>query len=218
MRPTRFLPLSLIVAATAVACGGEPPAEEPAAQAAPETVAAPATSVCYIAEGTPDDAKARPSPLRETSFTVGGVEGTLCYGAPSAKGRQIMGALVPFGEPWRLGANEPTTVHVTAPTQVGGIELQPGSYSLYAVPGEKEWTFYLNSAYERWGIPIDEEVRAADIGSFVAPIEATEAPVETLTFRFEAASDGATGELVMEWEGTRVRIPVRPSPAGVPAM
>ena len=106
------------------------------------------------------DLEDRQSPLRELSFSVEGGEGLLCYGAPSARERVVMGELVPWGEVWRLGANEPTTVHLSAASSFGGVPLQAGSYSLYAIPGEDEWEFHLNSNYERWGIPIDAEVRA----------------------------------------------------------
>ena len=216
MRAFRTLPAALVTLALA-ACGGEPPAEQAAqVQAAPEEVAAP--SPCYIAGGTPAEALTRPSPLTEATFAVGGSQATLCYGAPSVKGRKIMGELVPFGEPWRLGANEATAFHLTSAADIGGVLLQPGSYSFYAIPGQGEWTFLLNSVSGRWGIPIDDSVRATDVGSFAAKPEATDAPVETLRFRFEAAPDGAAGELVMEWEGTRVRIPVCSSAAVAPAM
>jgi len=49
-----------------------------------------------------------------------------------------MGDLVPYGEPWRAGANEATAIHLTAPARVGGVALEAGSYSLYTVPNESE--------------------------------------------------------------------------------
>jgi hypothetical protein len=75
------------------------------------------------------------------------------------------------------------------------------------VPGEEEWEVVLNGTAERWGIPISPEVRAADIGSFTRPAESTEEMVETLTYRWEPQSADA-GELILEWENTRIRIPV----------
>ena len=213
MRSNRMLP-ALIVAAMAAACGGEPPAEQAETQPAPETAAAPATPSCFLSGTTLDEARGRPSPLSETAFSVGGHAGILCYGAPSAKARPIMGGLVPFDQPWRLGANEATALHLTGPAQIGGVEVQPGSYSLYVIPGEAEWTFFLSSVYERWGIPIDEAVRATEVGSFTAVPEATEAPVEKLTFRFDAAVDGTMGDLVMEWENTRGKFHLHPAAGG----
>lgn len=214
MRFLRTLPIALAAAAL-TACGGGEPAEMAETEAAPEAAAAPAEtmpeSACFLQGATLEEAKARPSPLMATTFSVGGNDGTLCYGAPSANGRQVMGALVPFGEPWRMGANEATAIHLTGPASVGGVALEPGSYSLYAVPGESEWTIHLNSNYQRWGIPINADVQGADVGSFTVTPEATEAPVEQLTFRYELWDDGTMGDMVMEWENTRIRFHVHPA-------
>jgi len=157
---------------------------------------------CFLQGATPEEAAERTSPLRTVSFSYEGGEALLCYSAPSARGREIMGGLVPFGEEWRTGANEPTAIHLTAALTIGGVELKPGSYALYTVPGEDEWQFFLNSTYERWGIPITEEVRATEVGSFTATPEATDEMIEMLTFSH------ADGAIIMEWENTRLRIPV----------
>lgn len=163
---------------------------------------------CYLARGDKAAAAQRPSPLGETAITLNGQEGKICYGRPFAKGRAIMGGLVPFGEPWRLGANEATALHLPFAAQVGGVDLEPGSYSLYAVPGPDEWEIFVNRNYERWGIPIDGGVMEANIASFTRPAESLDQPVEQLTFQWESHGDDM-GHLVMEWENTRVDIPIR---------
>lgn len=162
---------------------------------------------CYLARGTMDEAAQRPSPLGHTMFTLGGEEAMICYGRPSANGRAVMGELVPFGQPWRLGANEATAIHLPVAAEIGGVDMEPGVYSIYAVPGAEEWTFFLNSNYERWGIPINADVKATDVGSFTRPAESTDEMVEQLTFRWDSHGAGM-GHLVMEWENTRVEIPV----------
>lgn len=162
---------------------------------------------CYLAQGTMEEAAQRPSPLGHTVFSMGDQEAMICYGRPSARGRAVMGDLVPFGQPWRVGANEATAIHLPFAAEVGGVELEPGSYSLYAVPGPQEWTFVLNSHVQRWGVPINAEVQASDVGSFTLPVETTEEMVEQLTFRWDPHGQGM-GHLVMEWENTRVEIPV----------
>ena len=144
----------------------------------------------------------RPSPLREVRFEYEGGEGLLCYGAPSARGREVIGGLVPFGQPWRIGANEPTTLHLSAPTTVGGVSLDAGSYSLYAIPGESEWEFFINSNFDRWGIPIDANVRSTEIGSFTVAARAEEEMAETLTY--EHMED----HLMLTWENTHIHIPI----------
>ncbi|MDP2955861.1 MAG: DUF2911 domain-containing protein [Longimicrobiales bacterium] len=162
---------------------------------------------CFVRGGDPQVALQRPSPLGAVSFTVGGEAAKLCYGRPKANGRKIMGELVPFGAPWRLGANEATALHLRVAADIGGVKVEPGVYSLYAVPGETEWEFFVNRQWERHGIPINDAVKAGDVGSFKRPVAATAGMVEQLTFTW--MSEGADmGHLVLEWENTKVEIPV----------
>jgi hypothetical protein len=126
-----------------------------------------------------------------------------------------MGRLVPFGEPWRLGANEATVLHLPAPANVAGVPVEAGSYSLYAVPGEASWRIVVNADARRWGIPIDEDVRREDVGSGTVPAEALGETVERLTLRLvQRSSDRAV--LRIEWERTGVSVPIelRPEPDG----
>lgn len=162
---------------------------------------------CYLARGTMEEAAQRTSPLTETLVVLAGQPGKLCYGSPSARGRTVMGELVPFGQPWRMGADEATALHLPFPASVGDLRLEPGSYSLYAVPGPEEWEIVVNRRAERWGVPINDGVREADMGSFKVPAQSVDAMVERLTFRWEAM-DERSGRLVMEWEHTRIEIPV----------
>jgi len=157
---------------------------------------------------TPEQLAERPSPLDSAVVALGDGQVRVCYGRPSARGRQVMGALVRYDEPWRFGANEATSIHVPFPAEIGGVAVEPGSYSLYAIPGSESWTVVLNGVVERWGIPIDEAVRAQDVGSFTVTPETLDAPVETFTLSFQDAG-AHEASLVAEWESTRLRIPVR---------
>ena len=209
MRRISTLPALLLGALAVVACSGEEAMDD--AAMSDMDVASGDPLGCYIARGTMEEAQQRPSPLRETPFTVGGNEGLLCYGAPSARGRDIMGGLVVYGQPERIGANEPTTIHLAGPANVGGVELGAGSYSIYAVPGADEWVFFVNSNWERWGIPIDETVRSSEIGTFTATPEPIDEFVETLTYSFEPMGENTMGDVVLEWENTRVKFRVHPA-------
>jgi hypothetical protein len=162
---------------------------------------------CWI-RGASADLGQRASPLDSAVARLGGDEVKVCYSRPSARGRVIMGGLVPFGEPWRLGANEATTLHVPVAVQVGDVNLKPGVYSLYAIPGAKTWQIVVNESATRWGIPIDATVRAHDVGTVTVPSGRTDAPIEMLTLRLEPGGEGVLG-LVAEWERTRVRLTVR---------
>jgi hypothetical protein len=148
----------------------------------------------------------RPSPLDSVVVRLGGADAKLCYGRPSALGRVVIGGEHPYGSPWEMGANEPTTLHLPFPASIGPVAVGPGSYSLYAIPGAAEWTIVVNGNPDRWGVPLSAEVRASDIGSFtVRPSERGER-LDRLTFRFEPAGDA--GVLVYEWEGVALSIPI----------
>ena len=159
---------------------------------------------CWVMRGDPAD---RPSPLDSAVVDIGGGTVKVCYGAPSANNRMLVGADVhPFGEPWRTGANEATSIHLSFAATIAGVEVDAGSYSLYTVPGEDSWEVFVNATVERWGIPIGDAVAAGNVGSGSAPSFDNE-HTERLTMSFENASaDAAT--LVLRWEGYRVEIPV----------
>ena len=170
-----------------------------------------ASPACWI-RGDRAELDIRISRLDSVITTIGTDTLVVCYSRPRMLGRPIMGRVVPFGEPWRLGANEATTLTVSAPVLFGDIRLEAGSYSLYAVPEPREWRVIVNRAGRRWGIPINDTVKAQDIGSVHAPVEAVTPPVEEFRIQFERGGSDAV-DLVMEWDRTRVRVPIRRAPA-----
>ncbi|MFQ6044843.1 MAG: DUF2911 domain-containing protein [Gemmatimonadales bacterium] len=158
------------------------------------------------------DLAERPSPLDSLTFEVGGHPVKLCYGRPSARGRTMIGGQkVPFGKLWRTGANEPTMIHTTAPISVAGVAIDAGSYSLYTVPGAEEWVVILNRSITQWGHEsrYRDEVAEAEVGRGTVPSEQLSEHVETMTFRAEQGPAGSA-TLILEWEHTRMRIPVTP--------
>lgn len=175
---------------------------------APKDARQSAPPACRIM-GAADQVAHRVSPFDSASVEIGGGTVMVCYGRPSARGRTIMGGLVPYGEPWRLGANEATTIAVPFALDIGRVRVAPGTYSLYAIPGASTWMIVVNRNAARWGIPIDSTVRAQDLGVDTIAVEKVDGqPIETLTLRFGPPSGGAT-ELIVEWEKTRVRLPIR---------
>lgn len=157
----------------------------------------------------PEELAGRASPPDSVIVSLEGAGAKLCYGAPSTRGRTMVGheEWVPWGQPWRMGANEPTTLHLSFPAEIAGIRVEPGSYALYVVPDRGIWRLHVNSDPDRWGIPITEEVRAADVGTAVLPLEPLDRHVETLSFHFVSTGQ-TTGHLVMDWERNRLRIPL----------
>jgi hypothetical protein len=86
----------------------------------------------------------RPSPDATVIQYVGVTEIKIDYSSPGVKGRKIWGELVPFGEVWRTGANEATTITFSDVVKVNGNELPAGTYGLHTIPGENEWEFILS--------------------------------------------------------------------------
>jgi hypothetical protein len=152
----------------------------------------------------------RKSPLDSISFTVANQPVKLCYGRPSSRGRLMLGGKnVPYGKLWRTGANEPTIFFAPVPLSVAGLQVPAGVYSLYTVPGPKEWEIIVNRSISQWGEESNytDEVKAQELGRAKLKSEALTAPVETFTIRPEPTKADAKA-LVLEWEKTRVRIPI----------
>ncbi len=170
-------------------------------------VIAQAAADCIVMN--PRGFESRPSPLDSLSFDVGGQTVKICYGRPSARGRTMIGGeSVPYGELWRTGANEPTMIHTPVSLSIAGIEIAPGSYSLYTVPGEDGWELIVNRSISQWGHEsrYTEEVRAQEVGRARVSSHRLDDHVETFTIRAEPTSNGVT--VILEWEHTRVSIPV----------
>lgn len=153
------------------------------------------------------DLELRASPFDSAAVVLDAGVVKVCYSRPRQLGRPIMGRLVPYGHPWRLGADEATAVHVPVRARIAGVAVEPGWYTLYAVPGEREWRIVVNGQTRRWGVPINDEVRSADLGSGLVPVSKTPPQVELLTLWFDSTG-GSSADLVVRWAGTSVRIPV----------
>lgn len=148
-----------------------------------------------------------PSPTGKINQSVGLITVDVEYSRPSARGRKIFGDLVPFGEMWRTGANASTKVTFSDGVQVNNISLDKGTYALYTIPGETEWTviFYKNTSF--WGTPEPAEFKEDDVAARVkVPAQTLAEPVETFTMNIgNLHNSGASLELM--WEKTKVSVP-----------
>lgn len=210
---------TILLALAAAGCAGTGGSGNGAAADAQEVAEQQEVSLeCRTQPGSEAVAE-RKSPFDSVRIEVGGSVAEICYSRPAAHGRLIFGAaaeagaagspLVPFGKLWRTGANEPTILHLPFAAEVAGIQLQPGSYSLYTIPGEAEWTVILNRSTSQWGheARYTPDVQAQEVGRAPVRTERMEQHVESFTIRSEPTSSGA--DILLEWERTRVRIPVR---------
>jgi len=101
------------------------------------------------------DKPAKPSPAEVATGSIKSANVTIAYSSPAVKGRTIWGGLVPYDKVWRAGANEATIFATDKPLTIQGKTLPAGKYSLYAIPGEKEWKIIFNSQTGQWGINRD---------------------------------------------------------------
>ena len=82
---------------------------------------------------------------------IGITDITVNYHRPLVNGRQIWGKLVPYGQVWRAGANENTTITFTDPVTIEGQPLDKGTYGLHMIPGENQWTVIFSKMSNAWG-------------------------------------------------------------------
>ncbi len=148
-------------------------------------------------------AQPRPSPPGTAKATIDGATITIDYSRPSMRGRKIMGGLVPYGEVWRTGANEATTLTTDKAISIGGLALPAGKYSLFTLPGESEWKLIVNKQTGQSGTEYDEK---QDLGRVALKKTATAAPVEQFTISLEKAAQGGT--LKLTWENTELTAPI----------
>jgi hypothetical protein len=134
--------------------------------------------------------------------TVSSENVSVTYGRPAKKGRDIFGALVPYGKVWRAGADEATEITFKKDGSLGGQPVKAGTYTLFVIPNEKEWTIILNSQLKQWGAYEYDKHKDKDVLKVSAPAGKTAAPVENFTIKIEG------GQLLMEWDTTQVKVPV----------
>lgn len=127
------------------------------------------------------------------------------YARPGVKGRTIFGGLVPHGEVWRTGANAATRITFDTDVIFGGEPLPAGTYALFTIPGEDEWTVILNGAAEQWGSYAHDPQQ--DVLRVVVDAETLAVPVETMRLGLEHLRDDSA-ELAFAWETSAFRVPI----------
>ena len=151
-----------------------------------------------------DNKEARPSPNATVAQTIGTTDISVTYGRPAVKGRDVWGQLAPHGKVWRTGANECATITFSKDVLVEGKRLAAGTYGLFTIPGQNEWTWIFSKNASQWGAFSYKE--AEDALRVTAKPHAAEHAHEWLTFSFEhLVSDGAT--LAVHWE--KVAVPLK---------
>ncbi len=148
------------------------------------------------------------SPEETVTFNAGGINATVNYSRPSKKGREIFGTLVPYGQVWRTGANEPTTLEVDKAITFGGTSVPAGKYTLWTIPGTDEWSVILNGKMYDWGVNWDSEATREPASDVAVAKVAPEALPETVE-QFTITVEGEPAILVLRWDHTRVAVPLQ---------
>ena len=154
-----------------------------------------------------EDKSKRPSPAEQATCKFpDGKAITVDYSSPRAKGRKIFGtkdekALVPYGEVWRLGANEATSLKTDTDLTVGGKDVPAGSYTLFAIPNADKWTLIISKKTGEWGIPYPE---GEDLARVDMQASKPSSSVENFTISFDQ-KDG-TCTMHADWDDARASV------------
>lgn len=133
-----------------------------------------------------------PSPRKEMTGKIGTVDVMVNYGSPSVKDRQLAGGLIPYGEIWRAGANEATTLEISAPVTFGGKPLAAGKYALFVRAKENgAWDVIVNEVANQWGAYNYDATK--DVLTVAATPRMVDEASETLEFMLEG------NDLVLRW-------------------
>ena len=147
----------------------------------------------------------QPSPTATITQKVGVSNISVEYSRPGAKGREIFGGLVSYGKMWRTGANKATKITFSENCVFGGAKVKKGSYSLFTIPGEKEWTVVLNKNTELWGVgEYDEENQVCSI---VAKAINTKDFTESFTIDF-GTFQSFSAIMSLKWANTKIDIKI----------
>jgi hypothetical protein len=143
------------------------------------------------------------SPHIRTEWTIDGASLSIEYGQPSLKGRTDA-ALMPNGQPWRVGADEATVLKTDKPLKFGTLTLEPGTYTVNAEPGEKQWQLIVGKLSKpgQWGVPYNASL---EIGRAPMSITAAKSPLEQLKISIDDTPKGGT--LKVEWGSKVASIP-----------
>ncbi|MBL7849050.1 MAG: DUF2911 domain-containing protein [Cyclobacteriaceae bacterium] len=153
-----------------------------------------------------DAVKPRPSPMAIVSNRYKDTYTKITYSQPHKHGRAIFGALVPYGQVWRTGANEATELTITKDIKINGLDLKAGTYSLFTIPGKESWTIILNSDLGQWGAYNYNS--KLDVLRFDVPVvPVTEFVYEAFTILIDPKNSKA--DLVLAWDRTKVIIPLQ---------
>lgn len=149
------------------------------------------------------------SPHETISSVIDGNRVTITYGRPyttkpgTTEARKIWGGLVPYGQPWRMGADEATTLITQKAIEIGGKTIPAGVYTLYMIPSETGASqLVFSTGLGGWGVPVDTKHDFAQVNLTKAALDK---PVDQFTMGVSKDPDGG-GVLKLMWESTQFSV------------
>jgi Protein of unknown function (DUF2911) len=151
------------------------------------------------------DASKRPSPSAQAQCKFSdGKSIKTDYSSPRVKGRKIFGGLVPYGEVWRTGANDATTLVTDTNVKIGDKDVPAGSYTIFAIPNADKWTLIISKKTGEWGIPYPGE--GDDLARTDMRVSQLPSAVENFTIGFDQT--GSTCAMHLDWASTRAGVDI----------
>jgi hypothetical protein len=152
----------------------------------------------------------RLSPKDTVEFKLNDLKLEVFYNRPYKKDREIFGALIPFNQVWRTGANEATTFETNKPLELNGIQLAARKYTLWTVPKDSTWRVIFNSKQYSWGV--NAEMKPMwdpnyDVINIEVPVQKLENTVEQFTISFDNSTDNLF--ITMAWDDVKVAVPLK---------
>jgi hypothetical protein len=148
------------------------------------------------------------SPEDTASFTDGELKVSVWYNRPYKKGREIFGALVPYKQVWRTGANEATVFETNRTLTFRDQKLLAGTYSLWTIPDSTSWQVIFNAQHGQWGINSKGEANrdpSSDVLTVIVPAIVQDREFEQFTIQFDKTGEEA--EMILLWDKTVVAVP-----------
>jgi len=162
-------------------------------------------SAVAVSASVQEDKSKRPSPPATADVTLNGKKITIDYSRPSLKGRKVGQELAPYGQVWRTGANEATTLTTDVDLNIGGTKVPAGKYTVWTLPSENDWKLIINKQTGQWGTKYDPSQDLARIDMKKSALPQT---VEQFTISFDKKGEN-TVDLNLDWENIRVSVTVK---------
>ena len=133
------------------------------------------------------------SSAEEDTYYIGDAEFVVSYGSPKKRGRDLFGAIVPWGERWRTGANRATHFYTSKDLKIADLDVPAGEYTFFTIPEPDGGTLIINTQTGQNGRSYDE---SRDLGRVPMKLSTKADITEAFTITVEETEDGGTLNLI----------------------